>query len=247
MIAQDLTLLLILILVHLVADFFMQTPSGVAEKAGLRYRSKFLYLHSAIHGTLSFIVLWIALDNIPSILGMTALITLTHLIIDLGKSYTPEGRSSWYVLDQILHHSVIVFVWVYLTEQWALAEATAQWLLSPKPLIILIAYILTTRPIAFLIALAIGNWEREIDNSGSLAKAGARIGKLERFLILTFVLTDHFTAIGFLLVAKAILRFGDLREAHDRRLTDYVLVGTLISFTTTIILGLVTQKILSTL
>ncbi|MDJ0806487.1 MAG: DUF3307 domain-containing protein [Gammaproteobacteria bacterium] len=244
---QELTLLLILILVHLVADFFMQTQAGIVEKCTLHYRSKFLYLHAAIHGLLSLAVLWFAVAGLASVLGMAALISVSHLLFDLGKSYTPKGQYSWFILDQILHVSVILCVWLYVTNQWPLVELAVGWLLSPKPLIVLIAYILATRPLSFLIAIAIGKWSREIDNSGSLAEAGARIGLLERFLILTFILIDQFAAIGFLLAAKSVLRFGDLREPHHKKLTEYVLFGTMLSFATTISLGLLTRAVLTAL
>jgi Flp pilus assembly pilin Flp len=58
-------------------------------------------------------------------------------------------------------------------------------------------------------------------------------------LILTFILIKQFEAIGFLLAAKSVFRFGDLKDESDRKRTEYILVGTLISFTITIGLGLV--------
>jgi hypothetical protein len=236
---------LALILVHLVADFFMQTGAWVMEKNTRHYRSKFVYLHSAIHGILSWALLWFVLADARLSLTMGAVIGLSHALIDIGKSYTARGEYSWFVLDQILHLSVILLVWLYLTDQWSLANQALVWLISPKPLLLLVAYIVVMRPFSFLIATIIGRWSHEIDNSGSLAEAGARIGLLERFLTLTFILIDQFTAIGFLLAAKSVLRFGDLREAHHRRLTEYVLLGTMLSFALTISLGLVTKAALS--
>ncbi len=35
---------------------------------------------------------------------------------------------------------------------------------------------------------------------------------------------------GFLIAAKSIFRFGDLSKAKDRKLTEYILIGTLLSF-----------------
>ncbi|RYE13805.1 MAG: DUF3307 domain-containing protein, partial [Sphingobacteriales bacterium] len=49
---------------------------------------------------------------------------------------------------------------------------------------------------------------------------------------------DHFEAVGFLLAAKSIFRFGDLKEAHDIKLTEYVLIGTLLSFGMAIVTAL---------
>lgn len=37
-------------------------------------------------------------------------------------------------------------------------------------------------------------------------------------------------AVGFLLAAKSVFRFGDLRDDQDRKRTEYVLIGTLLSF-----------------
>lgn len=244
---HELPLLLALILVHLAADFFMQTNNWVAEKNTRHYRSKFVYLHSAIHGVLSWALLWVVLADARLSLSAAAVIGLTHALIDIGKSYTPRGQYSWFILDQILHLSVILLVWFYLTDQWQLAQQAWAWLISPKPMLVLVAYIVVMRPLSFMIAIVIGRWSHEIDNSGSLAEAGARIGLLERFLILTFILIDQFSAIGFLLAAKSVLRFGDLREAHHRKLTEYVLLGTMVSFATTISLGLLTHAALSVL
>ena len=48
----------------------------------------------------------------------------------------------------------------------------------------------------------------------------------------------------FLLAAKSIFRFGDLRQSDDKMRTEYVLLGTLFSFTLTIMLGLLVNKLL---
>jgi len=63
-----------------------------------------------------------------------------------------------------------------------------------------------------------------------LAKAGRYIGLLERLFVFVLVVTDHWEAIGLLLAAKAVFRFGDLTSSKDRKLTEYILIGTLLSF-----------------
>jgi hypothetical protein len=60
--------------------------------------------------------------------------------------------------------------------------------------------------------------------------AGLYIGMLERLFVFTFIILNHWEGIGFLLAAKSVFRFGDLSNANDRKLTEYVLIGTLISF-----------------
>ena len=65
------------------------------------------------------------------------------------------------------------------------------------------------------------------------------IGWLERFLIVTFVLAGETVAIGFVIVAKSIVRFGETRD--DREFAEYVLCGTLASVSAGLVLALATK------
>jgi len=66
---------------------------------------------------------------------------------------------------------------------------------------------------------------------------------IERILMLTFVITGKFDAIGFLLAAKSVFRFGDLSNRKDRMRTENILTGTLLSFSISIITGLILIKV----
>ena len=68
---------------------------------------------------------------------------------------------------------------------------------------------------------------------------------LERLFVFSFVILGKWEAIGFLLAAKSVFRFGDLRKAKDRKLTEYILIGTLLSFGISIGVGLLTQWFIS--
>ena len=63
-----------------------------------------------------------------------------------------------------------------------------------------------------------------------LPNGGRMIGRLERLLIYLFVLIGAPTAIGFLVTAKSILRFGEIKDRESRRLAEYIIIGTLMSF-----------------
>ena len=52
------------------------------------------------------------------------------------------------------------------------------------------------------------------------------IGLVERVLIYAFVLSGQFGAIGFTLAAKGFTRF---KELENRGFAEYVLIGTLLS------------------
>ena len=62
------------------------------------------------------------------------------------------------------------------------------------------------------------------------ADGGKTIGRWERLLIFLFVLADAPTAIGFLVTAKSILRFGEIKDADHQKEAEYILIGTLMSF-----------------
>lgn len=72
----------------------------------------------------------------------------------------------------------------------------------------------------------------------SLKDAGKYIGILERLLVFAFIILDHWEAVGFLITAKSVFRFGDISNSKERQLTEYILIGTLLSFGIAILIGL---------
>ena len=97
----------------------------------------------------------------------------------------------------------------------------------------------------YRLQILISKWspETEDQDGDSLKNAGSYIGMLERLFIFGFVMIGQMQAIGFLLAAKSVFRFGDLRESKDRKLTEYMLIGTLLSFGLAIIIGMFHQWI----
>ena len=75
-------------------------------------------------------------------------------------------------------------------------------------------------------------------SSESLKDAGKWIGIIERILILTFIILNQFEAIGFLIAAKSVFRFSELKDGKDQKKTEYILIGTLLSFSIAIIIGI---------
>ena len=63
-----------------------------------------------------------------------------------------------------------------------------------------------------------------------LNNGGMYIGWLERFLTMMFILIGQPTGIGFLIAAKSILRFGEIKDSKHRKLAEYIIIGTFLSF-----------------
>lgn len=228
-----------LLLSHLLGDFIWQPNSWVIDKEAKKHKSIYLYFHILLHGILAAIVVW-EVQFIP----YAVLIAVTHGIIDLIKLNFQKNttKRTWFIVDQILHLLVLTGI-VFLYEN----KTIYMFWIDNRFWILITGFLFITKPISILIKTIISIWNPEDNNNesdNSLANAGNYIGILERLFVFCFILTGHFEAIGFLLAAKSIFRFGDLKEAKDRKLTEYVLIGTLISFGSAIITGLVVQGLL---
>lgn len=223
-----------LCLAHLVGDFFLQPNSWVQQKEQKKLKSIYLYVHAALHGALSLLVVW-DWHFAPKAIG----IALAHGAIDALKLVLQRdsNRRILFLLDQMLHFSVIgiiafggnLFVHVaYLTQR-------------PTFWIITMATMALTLPASIVIRNFISKWEPETctGEEESLVDAGKFIGILERLFVLVFIFSNHWEAIGFLIAAKSIFRFGDLKDAKDRKLTEYILLGTLMSFGIAVAVGLI--------
>ncbi|KQB37746.1 DUF3307 domain-containing protein [Flavobacterium aquidurense] len=228
-----------LLLAHLLGDFIWQPNSWVIHKEAKKHKSIYLYLHILLHGLLAAILVG-EIQFIP----YAFLIAVTHGIIDLIKLnfQKPKTRRTWFIMDQIAHVLILIAVVLLYKDE----TINFNWF-NNQFWILITGVLFITKPTSIFIKTIISIWSPESQNShndNSLATAGNYIGILERLFVFCFILTGHFEAIGFLLAAKSIFRFGDLKEAKDRKLTEYVLIGTLISFGTAIVTALIVQALL---
>ena len=77
----------------------------------------------------------------------------------------------------------------------------------------------------------------------NLVKAGKTIGVLERWLFLFFVLINQYSAIGFIIAAKAVARFKN-DDAKGKEFTEYSLTGTLYSTFFAVLAGVIILKVM---
>jgi len=67
------------------------------------------------------------------------------------------------------------------------------------------------------------------------------IGLIERALIFIAVLLRIEALVGFVVAAKAILRFPEIREPGHQALAEYYLVGSLASVLWAVVIGVLTR------
>lgn len=223
-----------LLLAHLLGDFLLQPTSWVLDKENRKHKSIYLYIHTLLH----FILAWI-LVGISNFVWFAVVLAVTHGGIDFLKLHFQKNKTkrNWFVIDQLLHLIVIMTITLFYTNKRI--DFTA---FDNQFWIIATGILLLTKPTSILIKNIISIWTPENKTSDdSLSNAGNYIGILERLFVFYFVITAHFEAIGFLLAAKSIFRFGDLKEAKDRKLTEYVLIGTLLSFGIALLTGILVK------
>jgi len=243
MLAQmEISLLIRLIIAHLLTDFVFQSDSWVNRRFKDRWHSRYLYIHGVIAGILAYLF-----SGLWSLIWVPFVIAATHIVID-GLKAKYENNVQSFLLDQLGHFAVILAIWVWIInpgpEDIAVLEQAI--LTGTEIWVIIAAYIIVIWPSSVLISKLTEKWrmaviDKEPTNTKekSLENAGRWIGRLERFLILTLVLLEQYQAIGLLVAAKSIFRYNESRDVGE-----YVLIGTLLSFTIAIIVGLTVGLIL---
>jgi hypothetical protein len=73
-----------------------------------------------------------------------------------------------------------------------------------------------------------------------LPGAGKVIGWLERLLVFSFAVAGSFTAVGFVVTAKSVLRLGEINKG-DRATAEYIIIGTMLSFAWALLVALCTS------
>lgn len=226
------SILLKLVLAHFLGDFVFQPYKWVESKERKGARSKYFWFHIGIHFFLMLLMTGFKLSLLPVIIG----IGVSHLVIDLLKIKLKNQFSSipLFFADQAAHLLVIFMaLGVHLHIDWTyVLQVQDQWV------IFILAFVLITYVSGVIMKVVLSKWDLIHFEGEALEKAGWYIGVLERLFIFGFVFLDYWAGIGFLIAAKSIFRFSDLSKSKDRKLTEYVLIGTLLSYGLALVIAL---------
>jgi hypothetical protein len=236
---MEISLLIRLIIAHLLTDFVFQSDSWVNQRFKDGWHSKHLYLHGAIAGFLVYFF-----SGLWGSIWILIVVAISHILID-GIKAKFENNIRSFLIDQFVHFVILLFIWIVIINPKPEDMEALNQIFLPgiKIWVIIAAYLIILWPSSKLISKVTEKWREDIENKDakdeSLEKAGRWIGWLERFLILTFVLLKQYEAIGLLVAAKSIFRFSETRKVGE-----YVLIGTLLSFTIAILVGLIASLFL---
>lgn len=227
-----------LLLSHLLADFVFQTNSILANK---KWFSKQMLLHIGIVFIVSFLLsfsLKIALS-----------IAFIHWIIDSMKCSLQgkiSGKETYLFFgDQLVHLLSVLFIWVAFEGIWVhLLNAVVKVTMSYSISLLLLGYVLVTWPLAYAMKFVLKGIDKTTQGTSNkkIEQGGKLIGIFERIIILSFVYLNKYEAIGFLITGKSIIRFAQKEEGLR---SEYVLVGTMISYAFSIVVGMLINWLLS--
>lgn len=217
---------------HILGDFLLQTDWMARNKN----KTSVIVFHAIKHGILAYVLcmqwhLWM----LPIILAVT------HGVIDLIRKTTLKQ----FLLDQSLHLVVIVLILCLLPfKNFIPPFGSDAYYLKSLTLISALILLFQTG------GLVIGKIMEPIAEKNhlqveGLKNGGLRIGQLERFLIFLLILFQMSSGIGFLIAGKSILRFSEAKD--DKKLAEYVLIGTFLSFSVALMISVMTKKLLDIL
>ena len=240
--------LIALLFAHVLADFAFQSDWMARNKRNP--------LALGLHMVIVYATAVAATGSLhPALLALA----LVHIGIDVGKlvlraAWTTAGGLTLFLIDQGLHLVSLLALTLWLPDLWAQGLwapgtlitgedggilGTGLWSSKtalpvsqlPALMVLLAGLILATRAGGFAVGLLMEPFAPHLgkgDAGKSLPGAGRVIGYLERGLIYALVLFGQAQGVGLLIAAKSILRFGAVKD--DRRLSEYVIIGTLASF-----------------
>ena len=226
-------LLIQLLLAHIVSDFILQTKKIVENKKWISWEM-LLHIGIVYIVTALFSGLWI----------YALLIAAMHYLID-GLKITAKNKSSikplkLFLIDQVLHIIVLLLVWAWhfnlITQVINVAKLP---LVNYTVSLLVLSYVIIIWPVAYIVDFALKLIVAEDESNNE--NVGKLIGMFERIIILTFVLLSQYEAIGFLITGKSILRFATNSEPKK---SEYVLLGTMLSYGISIVSGLVLKWLL---
>lgn len=229
--------LLILGIGHLLGDFYFQNEK-IAKYKDAKYKG--VLLHS-LEYYIAVLLISLPVFSLDMVLAATYA-ALAHFVIDtvkyvllIKKKIKKNGRV--FVIDQCVH-IISIFVLAYIMVCWNFsighieivnnilntygynAETLARWMLA-----ILFIHI----PANIFIQNFLEGYKPKGDEAVIKAdnKAGRRIGTIERLIMLVFLSTNQYAAVGFVLTAKSIARYDKITK--DEKFAEYYLLGTLVS------------------
>lgn len=220
-----------LLAAHVAGDFLLQSRRDVARK----HRPAVLAKHVVVHAVLAYFLAgaWVAI-------WIPLLVAGSHAAIDAYKTRFGEPTLRWFFGDQAAHlvALAVIAVTAYYTgtvSSWSSPQTPLAFpgmaLAAGAVIVVRVGSMVMNLALApYLAIIRDREGEDALPDSRGFKRGGQTIGYLERALIFVFILAGQPGAVGFLVAAKAFLRFGEIKDPTNRLEAEYIIIGTLGSF-----------------
>jgi hypothetical protein len=250
---MDKNMFLILLFVHIVGDFYLQTEN-MAEKKKTHFSYLGLHFLSIILLTIASVFAFYKKE----MLWYLAAFILSHILIDTikyiitSKMANKNTSARLYWVDQMLHIAVILIISIIyrannpLLDTWHIFSFSGKFPRDIAKYILIVLMILKPTNITFreLFSHIKPNSRDVNDDFNNLKIVGVSIkeetynigklvGNMERLLVVILLSLGQYTAIGLVFTAKSITRYEKITK--DKVFAEYYLLGTLFSMLATII------------
>lgn len=244
------TALLALLCGHFLGDFVLQSDRLA--------KLKFVRCKSMLYHVLQVSLLtWFLLGNF-SAWKIVGILFVLHLLTDYMKNFAiPDGQNNhqsigrsfrWFIGDQVLHVLTIIILWYFACKlnMTAVQENTWEVMLGSryqKGLILLTGLAIGLSGVGIVVKYQMAKFapSTKVSDRKGLLKGGKAIGFLERLLVFMFVLAGKPEGVGFVIAAKSVFRIGELTNKAARDHAEYIMIGTLRSFTYALVLAFITK------
>lgn len=226
----------LLMIGHLLGDFYFQTKK-IAEKKDQNYigvvQHSIEYLLAMLIPLIPFISKDILLAAIYSSILHFVIDTVKFLMLK-KKKINKSGKT--FIADQGCHIfslfilAYTMYCWEFKLSHFSIindifhATGINKMLFMRWILCILILH----NPTNILIQNLLGGYKPKAKDEDLIVidnKVGRKIGSIERLIMLMFIATDQYAAMGLVLTAKSIARYDKITK--EERFAEYYLLGTL--------------------
>lgn len=245
---------------HFMGDFVFQSDRLVELKSA---HSKWLILHVLQVSLFT----WIFLGNF-SAWWIVGIIFLLHLSVDFSKIWITskldkkeekagnaqcfDGRNfNLFIADQVVHIIVLTILWYFLNICIPVLSPDNKWALLlgiqyEKGILLLTGLAIGVSGVGVVLKYQMSEFAARLGDHAKqgLPRGGKTIGILERLLVFMFVLAGKPEGVGFVIAAKSVFRIGELTKQQDREHAEYIMIGTLKSFTYSLAIAFIIKWLL---